>query len=181
MQDHLSEAQLRALRRGGDGVPHAGLGHLFKQYRHLLVGFAMRYTGCRDEAEDVVQAAFVQALARASGSRPQRTVPTALFGSALLLARERMRQPLPPQDDAPGAPPDPFELIALHQLKSALTASLHAFPQPLLETFDLVVNGDTCHDEAADYLGIERATVQAYMAHVGELVRRLMPAQGLGG
>lgn len=178
MYDLLSELESGPSRCAAG----ADLGQVFKQYRHLLVGFVARYTGRHEEAEDVVQAAFVKALTRSGGRAQQRTVPASLFGAALLLARERMRhdalEPGTPSGNDFPAPQDPFELLALHQLKATLEASLRAFPQPVLDIFDLVVNGDTCHTDAADYLGIPLSTVQAYMAHVGEMVRRLLPAQG---
>ncbi|QPI47663.1 sigma-70 family RNA polymerase sigma factor [Massilia antarctica] len=49
---------------------HAGLAHLFKQYRPVLVGFVTRYTGCHEDAEDVVQAAFVRARAAQRRAAP---------------------------------------------------------------------------------------------------------------
>jgi RNA polymerase sigma factor (sigma-70 family) len=160
----------------------ADLKHLFQNYRHLLVCFVMRYTRSHEDAEDVVQAAFVQALSTESGGAPEHTLPKSLFGTALMLARDRMRNHALEHGARPGEhlaaqqrrlQQDPFELIALHQFKARVEASLRAFPQAVLETFDLVVNGETSHTDAAEYLGIPLATVQTHMAHVGDMVRCL--------
>ncbi|MDM5175774.1 sigma factor [Massilia sp. DJPM01] len=85
MQGFLCELTCGASRSAADGVGHAGLAHLFRHCRHPLVGFVMRYTGCHEEAEDVVQAAFVQVMSGAGDRAPQRTLPASLFGTALLL------------------------------------------------------------------------------------------------
>lgn len=164
---------------------NADLKSLFENYRHLLVGFVTRYTRCHEDAEDVVQTAFVQALS--SGGGPQQpALSRSMFGSALMLARDTMHcraleQEARPVDPGTAQEPrdqlDPFDLIALHQLKDRVEASLRASSQPVLETFDLVVNGETSHLDAAEYLGISLSTVQTHMAHVTEMVRCLVRSQ----
>jgi RNA polymerase sigma-70 factor (ECF subfamily) len=164
---------------------NADLTHLFENYRHLLVGFVTRYTRCHDDAEDAVQTAFMQALS--SGAQPQQaSLSRSMFGTALLLARDAAQhraqeRDARPRDDATAQEPrdqlDPFDLIALHQIKDKVEASLRAFPQPVRETFDLVVNGETSYLDAAEHLGISLSTVQTHMAHVTDMVRSLVRSQ----
>ncbi|PHV06663.1 hypothetical protein CSQ96_15025 [Janthinobacterium sp. BJB412] len=152
----------------------------FRNYRHQLVQFVVRYLGNHEDAEDVVQSVFVHALAGDDTSNAPPIPARSLFGAALALARDRMdaralEQGARPGDHVGGQPrrlqQDPFELIVREQLKARLEASLRAFPQSILDTFDLVVNGETSHVDAAEYLGVPLSTVQTHMACVVELMR----------
>jgi DNA-directed RNA polymerase specialized sigma24 family protein len=80
---------------------HAGPRQLFDNDRSQLVRFLMRYTGNRELAENVAQAACMRAPACKDSEAAPAGLPALLLGSALQLAREAMRH----RDDGQATPP----------------------------------------------------------------------------
>jgi DNA-directed RNA polymerase specialized sigma24 family protein len=80
---------------------HAGPRQLFDNDRPQLVRFLMRYTGNRELAENVAQAACMRALAGKHSEAAQAGLPALLLGSALVLARAAIRH----RNDGQATPP----------------------------------------------------------------------------
>ncbi|MGI4846647.1 MAG: RNA polymerase sigma factor [Janthinobacterium lividum] len=153
----------------------ADLGQLFQKHKTHLLHFVQRYVSSWDDAEDVVQNTFVEAarsLHRFSGlSKPS----TWLFGIALNLARNQVRQNGADRYDTVeedfmeqivDLSADPAKIFEIRQIASKVDAMLSALPQKIRSTFEAVLEGEMTYDEAAAVLRILVGTVRSRVARV---------------
>ncbi|NIA00626.1 RNA polymerase sigma factor [Massilia sp. CCM 8734] len=161
-------------------APAVDVQRLFIEHRQHLVRFVQRYTRNLEDAEDVVQSTFIEAM-RCAGSFADMSKPsTWLFGIALNLARNQVRRNSADLYEAveegyfeqikdQGA--NPAELCESRQISSRVDALLRSFPPKIRETFDVVVSRDITYEEAAEYLEVPVGTVRSRVSRVRAAVR----------
>jgi RNA polymerase sigma factor (sigma-70 family) len=167
-----SDAELLARIAGGDVE---ALGGLYDRHARALLGFARRVAPS-DDAEDIVQAAFLRVLSCAARFDP--AAPSArpwLFGIAALIARERRRSV-----QRFGAALLRFATFGRRVVeppaaeKGDVERAVAALSPPKREVLLLVeVEGLTC-EEAAAALGIPVGTVWTRLHHARRELRRLL-------
>lgn len=148
-------------------------------YRHLLA-FVKRYVRNDQDAEDVVQNTFAEAVRCADRFSGLSKPSTWLFGIALNLARNQVRRNCADRFESveetflehivdPLA--DPASVIEARQLNTRIDTLLdHMLPEMRL-TFDTVLQGDTTYEEAAQLLQIPIGTVRSRVSRVRAAVR----------
>ncbi|RJF96878.1 RNA polymerase sigma factor [Noviherbaspirillum cavernae] len=156
------------------------LNELFRQHRHHLIRFVQRYVRNAEDAEDVVQNTFMEALRCADRFSGLSKPSTWLFGIALNLARNQVRRNLAhgcevldetALEQLVDAHSDPAFLIELRQLAMKVDAKLNDLPYGIRATFEAVLEGESTYEEAAQKLDIPVGTVRSRVSRVRAAVR----------
>jgi len=150
-----------------------------KHHRHLLM-FVKRYVRNCEDAEDVVQNTFVEAVRCAHRFSGLSKPSTWLFGIALNLARNQVRRNCADkysecEDDflegIVDPRSDPADVVEARQLTAGIAQLLDTLPLKIRTTFEAVLDGDATYEQAALQLCIPIGTVRSRVSRVRAAVR----------
>ena len=156
------------------------LDKLFRQHQHHLLRFVKHYVRNPEDAEDVVQTTFMEAVRCADRFAGLSKPSTWLFGIALNLARNQVRRNCNDIHESVDDTflnqviddhADPAYLIELREIAAKVEALLGAMPPNLINTFETVLNGESTYEEAAAQLSIPVGTVRSRVSRVREALR----------
>ncbi|MET3133334.1 RNA polymerase sigma factor (sigma-70 family) [Oxalobacteraceae bacterium GrIS 1.11] len=168
---------------GGAAVdgPRVDVNQLFQDHYQHLIRFVQRYVRNSEDAEDVVQNTFMEAIRCADRFSGLSKPSTWLFGIALNLARNQVRRNCADMyetvdenfiEEIVDQYANPADLIESRQMTSMIESLLHSMPAKIRDTFAAVVTGDSTYEEAAGYLHIPVGTVRSRVSRVRAAVRR---------
>lgn len=153
---------------------------LFRVHKLHLYRFVRRYVRNNEDAEDVVQLTFLEAVRCAPRFSGLSKPSTWLFGIALNLARNQVRRNCADLSDTveesvleqiADLGGDPARLVELRQTVQLAHARMAALPAPIRATFEAVMDGDTTYEDAAVSLGIPVGTVRSRVSRVRNALR----------
>jgi RNA polymerase sigma-70 factor (ECF subfamily) len=153
---------------------------LYRAHRQHLLRFVQRYVRNNDDAEDVVQNTFMEAMRCADRFSGLSKPSTWLFGIALNLARNQVRRNCADMYEAvddtfmeqiADVHADPAMLIELRQIAGKVEAMLNELPSKIRTTFEAVLDGEATYEEAAEHLHIPIGTVRSRVSRVRAAVR----------
>jgi len=160
--------------RAGD---EAAFDALVRRNQDRVYGLLVRMLGSREDALEVAQDTFVRAYRGMDGFRAEARFSTWVYGIALNLARNRLRDRSRKgrdrgvsletlETDAPGAVPAagtdcPRAAAEQGELEAALAACLEHLPETLRGAFALRVFEGLAYDEIADAMECPRGTVKS--------------------
>ena len=154
---------------------------LFLQYYRQLHRFVLRYVRNPEDAEDVVQSTFLEALRCAERFSGLSKPSTWLFGIALNLARNHVRRTTSSLCEAIDEAEleqiidqhciDPMMVIESRQIACKVGEILNRIDPDMRATFEAVLDGDTTYEEAARQLNIPIGTVRSRVSRVRAAVR----------
>lgn len=153
---------------------------LYREHRHHLLRFVQRYVRNPEDAEDVVQNTFVEAVRCADRFSGLSKPSTWLFGIALNLARNQVRRNCAEMYEAvdeaflaqiPDHNADPAMLIELREIAAKVEAMLNELSPKIRNTFEAVLDGESTYEEAAEQLHIPVGTVRSRVSRVRAAVR----------
>lgn len=156
------------------------LDQLFRTHHRHLLRFVQRYLRNAEDAEDVVQQTFIEALRCADRFAGHSKPSTWLFGIALNLARHHVRRTYGQAHDAldeaaleqvADAHGDPALLLEWRQTAAMVDGMLAALPARLRTTFEAVLDGGSTYEAAAGELRIPVGTVRSRVSRVRAAVR----------
>ncbi|MFS2024274.1 RNA polymerase sigma factor [Massilia sp. CT11-137] len=166
---------------GAAGVPQAlDMDQLFRTHHRHLLRFVQRYMRNPEDAEDVVQQTFIEALRCADRFAGLSKPSTWLFGIALNLARHQVRRNCAQAHDTldeaaleqvADAHGDPAVLLEWRQTAAMVDAMLNALPARIRTTFEAVLDGGSTYEEAASEMDIPVGTVRSRVSRVRAAVR----------
>jgi RNA polymerase sigma factor (sigma-70 family) len=153
---------------------------LYRSHKQQVHRFVLRYVRNSEDAEDVVQNTFIEAMRCADRFAGLSKPSTWLFGIALNLARNHVRRNCASRCDAidevsleqvadPHA--DPALQIELRQIATKVEALLSQLQPKIRSTFEAVLDGETTYEEAAGHLDIPVGTVRSRVSRVRAAVR----------
>lgn len=163
---------------------------LYTEHRSHLLRFVQRYVGSHEDAEDVVQNTFIEAVKSAHRFSGLSKPSTWLFGIALNLARNQVRRNMADRYDTVDenfmeqlvdSHADPAMLYELRQIAQKVDDLLGELPPKIRSTFEAVLDGDSTYEEAAESLQIPIGTVRSRVSRVRAAVRNEygnVPARG---
>ena len=154
---------------------------LFREHRRHLLVFVRRYLRNEADAEDVVQATFVEALRCADRYSGLSKPSTWLFGIALNMARNQVRRNITDRyDDVedgfmeqlldPRA--DPAGIVEARQITAGIETLLANLPAPIRHTFEAVLDGESTYEQVAQQMNIPIGTVRSRVSRVRSSVRQ---------
>lgn len=153
---------------------------LYSEHKQHLFRFVKRYMRNDEDAEDVVQNTFMEAMRCADRFSGLSKPSTWLFGIALNLARNQVRRNCANMyeavddsfmDEIADAHADPAMLIELRQIAAKVDAMLSELPVKIRATFEAVLDGESTYEEAAENLHIPVGTVRSRVSRVRAAVR----------
>lgn len=174
LQVEATDAQVSA------PVPRIDVNQLFVDHEHHLIRFVQRYVRTEEDAEDVVQNTFMEAVRCADRFSGLSKPSTWLFGIALNLARNHVRRKcsdlLEPMDEAAieqiaDQDADPANVIELRQIAGRVQVILDALPLKIRSTFEAVLDGEFTYEQAAEKMQIPIGTVRSRVSRVRASVR----------
>ena len=169
-------------------APQLDLDALFREHRRALTAFVKRYVRNEDDAEDVVQATFLEAFRCADRFEGGSKASTWLFGIALNLARNHVRSRIARPDtqestdiddlaDSLAAPDaDPAALVERRDMARKALAILAKLSPELQDTFNAVLDTGDTYELAAQHLGVPVGTVRSRLNRIRQQVRTLRVA-----
>ena len=150
---------------------------LYTTHYRGLVRLAAYLTGDRDNAEEVVQDAYVKVLGRWGGVRDLDKGEAYLRQAVVNLSRSRMRHLVVVERKAPAAAPDiaSAETGALQQLdRDAVVAALAALPRRQREAVVLRYYADLSEAQIAEAMGVSPGAVKSHVSRAMAALRRIM-------
>lgn len=140
---------------------------LARAYRGKLLGICFRYTGNREDADDVVQEVLLRAYRGLSGFRGDASFRTWLFRIAVnaclnWTAGRRWRESGPVEPDTLVDPsPTPSERLAEKEEQVMVRRAVAGLPDRQRMTLLLRVYEELSHKEIAEVMGCSVGTVKA--------------------
>ncbi|WP_443113001.1 RNA polymerase sigma factor [Herbaspirillum seropedicae] len=154
---------------------------LYTKHRTHLLRFVLRYVGNHEDAEDVVQNTFIEAVKCAHRFSGLSKPSTWLFGIGLNLARNQVRRNSADRyemveenfmEQLVDASADPAMVYELRQIAQKVDDMLSELPPHIRHTFEAVLDGDATYEEAAQHLNIPIGTVRSRVSRVRAAVRQ---------
>ena len=178
---HTNEMPASADTATAEAAPAAiDIDKLYRTHKQHLLRFVQRYLRNNEDAEDVVQNTFIEAMRCADRFSGLSKPSTWLFGIALNLARNQVRRNCADMyeavdeafmDQIVDEHSDPAMLIELRQIAAKVEAMLNQMPDKIRTTFEAVLDGESTYEEAADNLSIPVGTVRSRVSRVRAAVR----------
>jgi RNA polymerase sigma-70 factor (ECF subfamily) len=163
---------------------------LFERYRTSAFAVAVRITGKREDALDVVQDAFIKIFDRLDTFNQQSSLKTwvlRIVTNQALDARRRKKVRLTASLDAsePGEkgidPPAPLESnrpdagLVQEELSARIRQAMESLPAEQRSVLSLHAAGDMTYGEIAEVLGVPIGTVMSRLYHARRKVQSLLP------
>lgn len=153
---------------------------LYREHRVHLLRFVQRYVRQPEDAEDVVQNTFIEAVKCADRFSGLSKPSTWLFGIALNVAHNHLRRKknslCDPIDDEALANEcdtrsDPAMLLEYRDMAQQIDSVLAKQSAKIRMTFEAVLDGASTYEEAAALLNIPIGTVRSRVSRVRSAVR----------
>jgi RNA polymerase sigma factor (sigma-70 family) len=153
---------------------------LFEKHQQHLFRFVQRYVRNPEDAEDVVQNTFLEAVRCADRFSGLSKPSTWLFGIALNLARNQVRRNCAMQCDSvedsfieqiADLHADPASVIEQRQIVRMVEAHLAQLPQKIRTTFEAVLEGECSYEQAATMLEVPIGTIRSRVSRVRSTIR----------
>jgi RNA polymerase sigma factor (sigma-70 family) len=183
MDDTFNDAaslSTESTKLGSEPTMTIDVDKLYREHRQHLIRFVQRYVRRAEDAEDVVQNAFMEAVRCADRFSGLSKPSTWLFGIALNLARNHVRRNCVDVNEAIDEAAllqiidthaDPAIVIELRQIATKVDSLLDALHPDIRLTFEAVLDGAATYEEAAEQLNIPIGTVRSRVSRVRSAVR----------
>lgn len=161
---------------GGDLQAFA---EIVRRHQRQAWSIAYRFLGQAEEAEDVVQDAFLKILAAAPRYRPTASFSTFLYRvvTRVCLDRVRKRRPVymdtPPDSPAPGLTAS--EGMAAEERQKAVRAALAVLPPNQRMAIILRYYEDLGYREMAEALDVSEKAAERLLARARKTLRGILP------
>lgn len=161
-------------------APAIDLDQLFRTHQVHLYRFVRRYVRNAEDAEDVVQQTFVEAVRCAPRYAGLSKPSTWLFGIALNLARNHVRRRCADLTDELDESlleqigddyANPARLVEMRQIATLAQEMMDGLAGDMRATFEAVLEGDCTYEDAAARLGIPIGTVRSRVSRVRAAIR----------
>ena len=160
---------------------------LYRKFASVMLGICMRYAHSRDEAEDILQEAFLKIFQNIGGYRKEGSfegwMKRIMINHAINYFRRN--QKLPYHEDIEGINEreilDSEEQTNLHAPVSAdtLLSLIHSLPQGYRMVFNLYVFEDYSHKEISQALNISENTSKTQLLKARRMLRKRLTEMNL--
>jgi RNA polymerase sigma factor (sigma-70 family) len=161
---------------------------LFETHQRRLFNFVLGKIRDVDEAVDIAQQAFVEAVQSYSSFRGESEMHTWLYGIAMNLVRNHLsRAPRcrfefetdEALDQYPGTDDDPCDRLSVTQCMDRLQTHFDTLPTELQKTLTLVAFDELSYQDAAGELHIPVGTVRSRLFRCRTILREQLGRDGI--
>ena len=177
----MSDRELVAKAKRGD---RGAFGELVSRHQQQVYHMVLRMVRNREDAEDVVQDAFVSAFEKLGTFKGTASFRTWVISIALNRARNLLRDNPPERSaelpySARAATADPLEVLEGRERQELLESAIDALPPKQRMTLLLRVHEGMSHKEIARTLGTSTGTSKANYHFAVSRLREVMEGHGL--
>lgn len=141
---------------------------VYKNYAPTLFGICLRYTNCRDDAQEVLQEAFIKVFENRKKMDPNRPLgpwlKTVVINTAINFLKSQKKMLLKDDPTFFDAQEMHSEQMDTNELKEKLLRILAELPDGYRTVFNLFVLDNLTHKEIAAYLDISEGTSKSQLA-----------------
>lgn len=168
-----AEEDLCVRLRDGD---HDALDELLKREWSNLVSYAEHFAGSTDDAEELVQRAFVRLWRRRKRLDPAGSPRALLYRATRNLCvdfqrKRKTRRKLRHQLQRRRSPTTPYERLRERELRGAIEEAIDSLSPRRREAFMLCRIHGLSHREAADAMDLSPQTVANHLTHALKQIR----------
>ncbi len=175
----MNDEESKRLARDAAGGDAAAFRRLCEAHYMNVYKFAYKWTGRREDAEDVVQEVFIKLPTKLTGFRGDSGFTTWLYRLTVNAAKDYYRTTGKSQKRelafAEGFDPASDEIPADDRMIAAQAyRNIHKLPEPMRDAVLLVFGEDMNHKEAAKVLGCAETTISWRIFQARKLLKPLL-------
>jgi RNA polymerase sigma factor (sigma-70 family) len=152
---------------------------LYKSYAKGMFGICLRYTRCKDDAQDVLQEAFIKVFVHREKFQTNQSIgawiKTITINSALTYIKQNYKFTLVENemkfDEIQQEQEEPRDLKEMQQ---KLMGILNQLPDGYRTVFNLYVIDNLTHKEIADYLEISENTSKSQLFKAKKMIQAIV-------
>lgn len=167
----IDTALVRACQRGDIEA----FEQIFRVYRNPVFRLAYRFTGNRDDAEDLTQEIFLKVFENISSFRYESSFATWLYRIAVNTCMNFQRDKKPAESlgvtDDLGSSVSPEAICERGELQRKIEAEIASLPSPLKIAFLLVVVEGMTYREASEILGLSVDALRMRVSRARQILR----------
>lgn len=155
---------------------------LYKQFAPAMFAVCIRYTHCKDDAQEVLQESFIKIYEGRKTFDEQRPIApwikNIVIHTAINFLKKQKKLVLSDQEtDFHSAEEWIYPEISNDDVKSQLLALLQKLPEGYRTVFNLFVLDNLSHKEIAEYLGISEGTSKSQLSKAKLMIQKLIPKE----
>jgi len=167
----IDTALVRACQRGDIEA----FEQIFRVYRNPVFRLAYRFTGNRDDAEDLTQEIFLKVFENIGFFRYESSFATWLYRIAVNTCMNFQRDKKPAESlgvtDDLGSSVSPEAICERGELQRKIEAEIASLPSPLKIAFLLVVVEGMTYREASEILGLSVDALRMRVSRARQILR----------
>jgi RNA polymerase sigma-70 factor (ECF subfamily) len=167
----IDTALVRACQRGDIEA----FEQIFRVYRNPVFRVAYRFTGNRDDAEDLTQEIFLKVFENIGSFRYESSFATWLYRIAVNTCMNFQRDKKPAESlgvtDDLGSSVSPEAICEWGELQRKIEAEIASLPSPLKIAFLLVVVEGMTYREASEILGLSVDALRMRVSRARQILR----------
>jgi RNA polymerase sigma-70 factor (ECF subfamily) len=148
---------------------------IFRVYRNPVFRLAYRFTGNRDDAEDLTQEIFLKVFENIGSFRYESSFATWLYRIAVNTCMNFQRDKKPAESlgvtDDLGSSVSPEAICERGELQRKIEAEIASLPSPLKIAFLLVVVEGMTYREASEILGLSVDALRMRVSRARQILR----------
>jgi RNA polymerase sigma-70 factor (ECF subfamily) len=176
----IDTALVRACQRGDIEA----FEQIFRVYRNPVFRLAYRFTGNRDDAEDLTQEIFLKVFENIGSFRYESSFATWLYRIAVNTCMNFQRDKKPAESlgvtDDLGSSVSPEAICEWGELQRKIEAEIASLPSPLKIAFLLVVVEGMTYREASEILGLSVDALLMRVSRARQILREKLKATWKG-
>jgi RNA polymerase sigma-70 factor (ECF subfamily) len=176
----IDTALVRACQRGDIEA----FEQIFRVYRNPVFRLAYRFTGNRDDAEDLTQEIFLKVFENIGSFRYESSFATWLYRIAVNTCMNFQRNKKPAESlgvtDDLGSSVSPEAICERGELQRKIEAEIASLPSPLKIAFLLVVVEGMTYREASEILGLSVDALFMRVSRARQILREKLKATWKG-
>jgi RNA polymerase sigma factor (sigma-70 family) len=164
--------------------PKLDIDYLFKSRYHQLKGFIRKRVSSEQDAEDLAQTTYLEALNKSGNFKGLSRPDVWLFGIALNMVRNHRKKEsnrtrvweevVLPEFEQQEASENPEDIVDNNRFLTSLHNALAALPEDMKEVFQAVILDNQSYQQTAELMGVPTGTVRSRLSRAREKLKVLI-------
>lgn len=155
---------------------------LYKQFAPAMFAICIRYTYCKDDAQEVLQESFIKIYEGRKTFDEQRPlapwIKNIVIHTAINFLKKQKKLVLSDQEiEVHSSEEWIYPEDSANDVRSQLLEILQKLPEGYRTVFNLYVLDNLSHKEIAEYLGISEGTSKSQLSKAKMMIQKLIPKE----